>query len=340
MKMIKCILLSTGLFLACGFSYAGTVHTIAKGQTLSSVARQYGVSIADIKKANPGLDVDKISIGQKIKIPGGEKSTTATKSTAAPTVVKNTTAQNTKSVATHIVEKGETGYAICRKYNITLDQLKSWNNMTDNNFKIGQVLQVAPPKNEGTMASKPVKQNTTMAANGSAATTTANTSTQVSTTPVKTAVIKTNADEDVTDPTIHRADVRSNDAPHSMNQAEASAIYNMNEVSNLPMQDQFAAYGSNANLTKRSIKGVANSLPDANDGAPTVALYSGCPIGSILKVRNLMNNKTIYVKVVGKLPDADQSKDISVKISGSAAKALGALDERFLTEVTSFVPKN
>jgi len=326
MRMIKCILLSTGIFLACGFSYAGTVHTIAKGQTLSSVARQYGVSIADIQKANPGLDADKISIGQKIKIPGAAKSSANTPAVSSGNKVASST---NKTVATHTVVKGETGYAICKKYGITLDQLKSWNNMSDNNFKIGQVLQVTAPKGEMTLSTKPVKQTIS----------TSTSSTQSVVAPVTHTTVKP-TDEDVTDPTIHRADVRNTEAQHNMSQAEASSIYNMNEVANLPMQDQFAAYGSNANLTKRSIKGVANSLPDANDGAPTVALYSGCPIGSILKVRNLMNNKTIYVKVVGKLPDADQSKDISVKISGSAAKALGALDERFLTEVTSFVPKN
>mgnify|MGYP006189468777 FL=1 len=45
---------------------------------------------------------------------------------------------------THVVQKGETLYAISKKYNLTVEQLKYLNNMTDATLSIGQVLYVTP----------------------------------------------------------------------------------------------------------------------------------------------------------------------------------------------------
>jgi LysM repeat protein len=43
-------------------------HTVAKGETLSSIARVYKVSVADLKRAN-NLTSDEIRLGQKLTIP-------------------------------------------------------------------------------------------------------------------------------------------------------------------------------------------------------------------------------------------------------------------------------
>lgn len=45
-----------------------TEHTVKKGETLSKISKQYGVSVADIGKMNGIEDVDKISIGQVIQV--------------------------------------------------------------------------------------------------------------------------------------------------------------------------------------------------------------------------------------------------------------------------------
>lgn len=46
-----------------------TVHTIAKGETLSTLAKKYNVSLASILTANPGIEPNKLAIGQKVNIP-------------------------------------------------------------------------------------------------------------------------------------------------------------------------------------------------------------------------------------------------------------------------------
>lgn len=43
----------------------------------------------------------------------------------------------------HTVKKGDTLYSISRKYKITVEDLKAFNNLKDNNIKVGQVLQVS-----------------------------------------------------------------------------------------------------------------------------------------------------------------------------------------------------
>jgi LysM repeat protein len=47
-------------------------HTVKTGDTLSQLAKTYGVTVADIKKAN-ALKSDKIKVGQKLKIPAAKE---------------------------------------------------------------------------------------------------------------------------------------------------------------------------------------------------------------------------------------------------------------------------
>jgi LysM repeat protein len=55
-------------------------HSVASGQTLSGIAKQYGKSLADIVKANPQIkDINKISIGQNVNVPGAAPTPAAMK---------------------------------------------------------------------------------------------------------------------------------------------------------------------------------------------------------------------------------------------------------------------
>ncbi|WP_274584832.1 peptidoglycan DD-metalloendopeptidase family protein [Neisseria leonii] len=48
------------------------------------------------------------------------------------------------NAATHTVVRGDTVYNISKRYNITQDNLRAWNNLADNNIGVGQVLRVKP----------------------------------------------------------------------------------------------------------------------------------------------------------------------------------------------------
>jgi LysM repeat protein len=46
----------------------GTEHEVRSGETLTSIAKQYGVTIAELRKAN-NLTGDALRIGQKLVVP-------------------------------------------------------------------------------------------------------------------------------------------------------------------------------------------------------------------------------------------------------------------------------
>ncbi|MDO4696219.1 MAG: peptidoglycan DD-metalloendopeptidase family protein [Neisseria sp.] len=65
--------------------------------------------------------------------------------------------------ATHTVVRGDTVYNISKRYNISQDNLREWNNLNGNNIGVGQVLRVKPagyavPKTSGSVVpvTKPV----------------------------------------------------------------------------------------------------------------------------------------------------------------------------------------
>lgn len=53
--------------------------------------------------------------------------------------ISNSTNSNT---TTYTVSKGDTLYNIAKKYNVSVDNLKVFNNLTSNNLSIGQILQI------------------------------------------------------------------------------------------------------------------------------------------------------------------------------------------------------
>jgi LysM repeat protein len=50
-------------------------HTVAKGETLSQISKQYGVSVEEIEELNKIGDAKKLQAGQTIKIPAAQTAT-------------------------------------------------------------------------------------------------------------------------------------------------------------------------------------------------------------------------------------------------------------------------
>ncbi len=94
----------------------------------------------------------------------------------------------------------------------------------------------------------------------------------------------------------------------------------------------FESYNKPENTLNKD-KGIGNYL-ESNTSDSYLAMVNNVPSGQIIKVRNLMNNKVIYLKVVGPISNADASNNISIKISKSAAVDLNIIEDRFLSEWT------
>ncbi|MBS1494820.1 MAG: LysM peptidoglycan-binding domain-containing protein [Bacteroidetes bacterium] len=118
-------------------------YTVKEGDYLSTIAKEYEVDMNDIKEWN-NLKDDKILIGQKLKIYSDVK--------IDP---KKEDAKN-KGAKTHTVEDGEYLTLIAKKYKVTLEELRDWNDLDDDVIIPGQVLVVKEP-----VSTKETKNKTT-----------------------------------------------------------------------------------------------------------------------------------------------------------------------------------
>lgn len=86
-----------------------------------------------------------------------------------------------------------------------------------------------------------------------------------------------------------------------------------------------------------SSKGLATWYKGDNSaGENMYALHKEAQMHTIMKVRNPVNGKVIYVKVIGRLPDTDEYKDIKIQLPAAAARKLNMLDERLILEYSYY----
>lgn len=91
-------------------------YIVQKGDTLYGIAKKYNTSVQAIKNDN-NLQNDRLYIGQSLKI--------------------NTSGKEPLECIVYTVKKGDTLYSIAKKYNTTVDEIKSYNNLKNNFLDIG-----------------------------------------------------------------------------------------------------------------------------------------------------------------------------------------------------------
>lgn len=103
-----------------------------------------------------------------------------------------------------------------------------------------------------------------------------------------------------------------------------------------------AAYHMNANkygLFEKDEKGVATWMDDEGlDPNKKLVLHRTAPIGTVIKITNIMTNRTTFAKVVGRFTDNEQTRDVIIVMTKNVAEALGALDKRFQVSLSYGVP--
>ena len=73
------------------------------------------------------------------------------------------------------------------------------------------------------------------------------------------------------------------------------------------------------------VRGVATYTPGTGDASGKLfALYSGAPVGTMLRVGNTGNKRVAYVEVIGRLPEGTRRDRVDIVVSGTAARVLGA----------------
>lgn len=125
-------------------------HTVKRGETLGGISNKYGVPLTKIKQWN-NLKSNNIALGRKLKIVTNERVATTAKPKTEQAVLKATEKVTNSTIVSkdsiikkvHQVEKGETLSMIARKYDVTIDEIKSLNGLKDTNIGIGSKLIVS-----------------------------------------------------------------------------------------------------------------------------------------------------------------------------------------------------
>lgn len=121
----------------------GVSHLVRSGDTLSSIAAQYGTTVDALKRAN-GLSSDIILVGQTLIVPAFSGSQAAKKPVYVPISAGTTGAA---CASTYTVRPGDTLSAIAQRCGVTVEALKSINSLGERSIlRPGQSLNL--PQNE------------------------------------------------------------------------------------------------------------------------------------------------------------------------------------------------
>jgi LysM repeat protein len=300
------------------------LHKVLPKETWTSVSKKYDISISELQKANPGVEVLKIS--QIINIPASSNTAAASggsKPAADPKPAPK--AASTSSPAKyHTVTKGETLYRIAKDNGITVQELQDMNGLTSTNVSVGKKLKVSEGK--------------TVAAS-SPATTTSTTNTNTASTPnngtIEREWIPT---EPAKKESVKSETPKADTAEKPKSAPQISVPVTTENVPTTPG----TSTGSKTEMTavttpgqKITENGVATWIADSEmNQNKFYALHRTAPVGTIIRLTNRMNNNSVYVKVIGVLPSTGDNENVLIKITQAAAQRIGALDQRFQAELS------
>ncbi len=331
------------------------LHRVNQGQTLYAIARRYNTSVSAIRAANPSIK-SSVRYGQEVRVPlaegnlsrrdlktidktirKAEKAKDEASGNAAETTVgtqpeptqmqpqvpvrkpvKKTEPAVNGNSGIHVVEAGQTLYSLAVRYGVPQSELRKWNSLGSDNVLIGQALIVTekaftarqPAAAIKAERAKPKPTPTAPAGKREPAKTTKTVS--VTPTPERdrpVAVVPT--------------------LPGSASQAE-------------PTEPRIIRAGDTAPLptTGRRISdiGLAEVIEGNDDSGKYLALHRSAPVGTLVQVRNDVSNQSIWVKVIGRLPNTGINDRILIKLTSRAFTKLSPNDRRFRAEVSYIAP--
>ncbi len=144
-KLSVCALIALAAGIPLIAAQAMSTYTVEKGDTLYSISRKYGVSVAALKQENNIKNDNIIFVGQKLSIPGEEAEKAAKKDDGQQSIVKKETAVSpaARQYDTYTVQRGDTFYNIAKVNDISVAKLKELNSIDDESkLRVGQKLKI------------------------------------------------------------------------------------------------------------------------------------------------------------------------------------------------------
>ncbi len=288
------------------------VHQVDQGETMYSISRRYNLDAQVIIERNNIRNND-IKLGQFLEIPFSTDS---------------------EENQFHIVKKGETLFSIARSYDVGVDDIRQWNDLSSNQLSIGQEIIVGEPEDTDEVTQggqsdlvedEEIQQYEYFVQTGETMSSIAS-KFKVTEDSIRIWNNLSSSELDIGQKIIFPFEI-SPDSIASISKVEKYST---------------TSYGSKiqtkeeGGITKVYEQGIARKIDTSMDTQKYLALHRKLKVGSVLQVKNLMNNEMIYVRIVGKLPDTGINKNVMVRLTPIAFKRLGIVDERSLVEINYF----
>ena len=104
-----------------------SIHTVARGESLTTIGGRYGLTVADLVTANSLSSPDQIAVGQQLRIPGSEGASTG---------------ELARLSRQHVVRGGENLTLIADRYGVTVAALRRENRLQSSRIFPGQILRI------------------------------------------------------------------------------------------------------------------------------------------------------------------------------------------------------
>ena len=142
-------------------------HVVRRGESLSTIAKKYGVTVEELVRINRLSSSSRVSTGMELVVPVRPGATAEAPEVKPPTSSTSTnggststpkpaatTPSTTTRVTTYTVARGDTLAAIAARYGTTVANLKAWNDIANENaIYAGQKLTVKATTSSGSSSS-------------------------------------------------------------------------------------------------------------------------------------------------------------------------------------------
>ena len=270
-------------------------HKVEEHEGWYGIARQYGISYNDLRAANKDSS-DKLTVGQIILVPVTKVKINDAKTSASKEESPAVKKDNKEPVFYQVKQK-ETLYAIAKKNHVTAAEIKKWNHLKTASMKKGEKIIVGYKIN-------------------------------------KAEHVQTRPSDSKSEGKIEKSVVTEKQKPEL--KPDSFSIAKTSPENKITADSQSVANKTFIGKGRKEVseQGVATWIDDENiNPHKYFALHRTAAAGSIIKVTNRMNKRSIFVKVVGKLPDTGDNDNIIIKISKASAEKLGVRDQRFQCEL-------
>ncbi|MCC5920118.1 MAG: LysM peptidoglycan-binding domain-containing protein [Cyclobacteriaceae bacterium] len=295
------------------------IHKVEPKETLYAISRKYGVSPEDLINANPGVE-EGIKIDQIIKVPATEPSS-----------------RKAQKKDKHTVKSGENLFAISKQYGVTIPDIKRWNKLTSDDLRIGQELIVADPSAVSASASTTVKIDSSPSNLGDGG--------LEHTVMASETLFSISRKYDVHFNDIKKWNNLSSDeiaigqklkiftvgkrSGKTAEEFKDKAVAEKKAPSTSKTVGQTLSTDYDTGFEKINESGLAQVIAKSGDSKKYLGLHRTAPIGTIMQVSNESNDRSVFVRIIGNIPEAGDNERVVIKISQTAYDRLGAFDERF-----------